>query len=55
MAKCSVQTTSFGTVVREAEGCIYTNPKDKYQQLIERFMLVLNLFIVWRYGEGGNT
>ena len=42
MAKCSVQTTSFGTVLCEAEGCIYANPKDKYQQLIERFMLVLN-------------
>ena len=33
MAKRSVQTTLFGTVVCEAEGCIYTNPKGKYEQL----------------------
>ena len=33
MAKRSVETTLFGTVVREAEGCIYTSPKDKYEQL----------------------
>ena len=33
MAKHSVQTTLFGTVVREADGCIYTNLKDKYEQL----------------------
>ena len=25
MAKCSVQATLFGTIVHEAEGCIYTN------------------------------
>ena len=33
MAKHRLQTTLFGTVVRELEGCIYTNPKDKYEQL----------------------
>ena len=33
VAKHNVQTTLFGTVVREVEGCIYTNPKEKYEQL----------------------
>ena len=33
VAKRSMQTTLFGTVVCEVEGCIYRNPKDKYEQL----------------------
>ena len=33
MAKCSMHMTLLGTVVCEAESCIYTNPKDKYEQL----------------------
>ena len=37
MAKRSMQAALFSTVVHEAEGCIYTNSKDKYQQFIEQF------------------
>ena len=50
MAKCSVQATLFGTIVHEAEGCIYTNsnsllsdfiketgvPKDKESDYLRR-------------------
>ena len=65
MAKRSVETTLFGIVVREAEGCIYTNLKDKYElfMIFEKAMascivLILSCWFLLcdvMGGGGGNT